>query len=128
MTLSYFFLIQGCPVDTQDNSKRWCSTKVDRNGNHMVGQNQYGNCNQCCPRHIEKSQPLIQSIYLYLNPNFYIVVKANICKCSLILVHFSIAILLVYHPGLTRYRCTIECVQSSIYFNWNNGRLRGCLA
>ena len=39
---------------------------MDKNRNHMVGQNQYGNCNQFCPRHIEKSQPLIQSIYLYL--------------------------------------------------------------
>ena len=62
---AYLFFDLGCPVDTQDNSKRWCSTKVDKNRNHMVGQNQYGNCNQFCPRHIEKSQPLIQSIYLY---------------------------------------------------------------
>ena len=39
----------GCPVDVDDKSKRWCSTKVDSHGNHIAHQNQYGHCANNCP-------------------------------------------------------------------------------
>ena len=40
----------GCAKHPKDNNNElWCSTKVDRNGNHVVGQNQYGYCNKFCP-------------------------------------------------------------------------------
>ena len=39
----------GCTVDHEDNSKKWCSTKVDSNSNHIVNQNEYGYCADNCP-------------------------------------------------------------------------------
>ena len=39
----------GCLVDHEDNSKRWCSTKVDSNNNHIANQNEYGYCEDDCP-------------------------------------------------------------------------------
>ena len=39
----------GCPIDHKDNSKRWCSTKVDSEGNHIANQNEYGYCADDCP-------------------------------------------------------------------------------
>ena len=39
----------GCLVDHEDNSKRWCSTKVDSNNNHIANQNEYGYCADNCP-------------------------------------------------------------------------------
>ena len=39
----------GCPIDHEDNSKRWCSTKVDSNGNHIANQNEFGYCADDCP-------------------------------------------------------------------------------
>ena len=33
-----------CPVDPDDPSKFWCSTKVDNRGYHVVGQQEYGHC------------------------------------------------------------------------------------
>ena len=39
----------GCPIDPVDPSKRWCSTKVDSQGNHMIGLDEYGHCNSNCP-------------------------------------------------------------------------------
>ena len=39
----------GCPIDHEDNSKRWCSTKVDSNGNHIENENEYGYCSDDCP-------------------------------------------------------------------------------
>jgi hypothetical protein len=44
----------GCPVDPEDSSKRWCSTRVDGNGNHVAGQGVYGDCSQGCPIHDDK--------------------------------------------------------------------------
>ena len=41
----------GCPVDPDDSSKRWCSTRTDRKGNHIIGQNEYGHCDITCPNH-----------------------------------------------------------------------------
>ena len=41
----------GCPIDPDDNSKTWCSTRVDQGGNHITGQNKYGFCNEACPKH-----------------------------------------------------------------------------
>ena len=40
---------KGCPVDVDDKSKRWCSTKVDSHGNHIAKQHQYGHCGNNCP-------------------------------------------------------------------------------
>ena len=38
-------------MDPDDKTKRWCSTKVDSNGNHVVKQNEYGHCSKNCPIH-----------------------------------------------------------------------------
>ena len=39
-----------CPIDPDDSSKFWCSTKVDNRGNHVVGQREYGHCSpRLCP-------------------------------------------------------------------------------
>ena len=45
----YIVHILGCPLDHKDNSKRWCSTKVDSSGNHIENQNEYGYCADNCP-------------------------------------------------------------------------------
>jgi len=39
----------GCPVDTVDRSKRWCSTRVDSNGVHVSGVGEFGHCGSGCP-------------------------------------------------------------------------------
>ena len=31
------FTYNGCPIDQEDESKRWCSTKTDKNGDHIIG-------------------------------------------------------------------------------------------
>ena len=41
----------GCPPDLSDQTKLWCSTKVDANGNHISGSNAYGFCSSSCPKH-----------------------------------------------------------------------------
>ena len=39
-----------CPIDPDDSSKFWCSTKVDFRGNHVVGKQEYGHCSpNFCP-------------------------------------------------------------------------------
>lgn len=48
-SFSPFLVFPGCPIDADHKSKRWCSTKVDYNGNHVVKQNQYGHCSSSCP-------------------------------------------------------------------------------
>ena len=48
-SFSPFLAFLGCPIDADHKSKRWCSTKVDYNGNHVVKQNQYGHCSSSCP-------------------------------------------------------------------------------
>ena len=45
----------GCPPDPEVNSETWCSTKVDENGNHIIGQSEYGFCSRNCPKHTGKS-------------------------------------------------------------------------
>ena len=45
--IKYYFV--GCPVDPDDRTKYWCSTKVDSSGNHIVGQGEYGDCSEKCP-------------------------------------------------------------------------------
>lgn len=50
----------GCPVDPDDRSKTWCSTKTDSKGNHISGQNAYGHCALNCPKHT-KNEPLSKS-------------------------------------------------------------------
>jgi len=39
----------GCPVDLEDTSKRWCSTRVDANGEHITGAGEFGHCGPDCP-------------------------------------------------------------------------------
>jgi hypothetical protein len=41
----------GCPVDLEDPSKRWCSTRVDANGEHITGAGEFGHCGPDCPIH-----------------------------------------------------------------------------
>ena len=31
------------------NNEPWCSTKVDRSGQHVTGKGKWGNCGQGCP-------------------------------------------------------------------------------
>jgi len=47
----------GCPIDSNDKTKRWCSTKVDSNGNHVPSQNEYGYCGAFCPAHNDAPAP-----------------------------------------------------------------------
>ena len=42
---------EGCPVDPDDSTKRWCSTKVYPNGTHVSGQGEWGHCSPTCPSH-----------------------------------------------------------------------------
>ena len=42
-------IYSGCPVDPDDENQRWCSTKVDANGLHIQGQDQWGHCSASCP-------------------------------------------------------------------------------
>ena len=46
---TYIILYLGCPVDHENASKRWCSTKVDSKRNHVVNQNEFGYCADNCP-------------------------------------------------------------------------------
>ena len=39
----------GCPIDFNDSTKRWCSTLVDPNGNHVINKQKYGYCSDNCP-------------------------------------------------------------------------------
>merc|ERR1719219_550576 len=41
----------GCPVDPQESTERWCSTKVDSAGNHVTGEKEFGYCASNCPKH-----------------------------------------------------------------------------
>jgi len=41
----------GCPPDPVEAGERWCSTKVDKDGNHIPGKGFYGLCKKECPNH-----------------------------------------------------------------------------
>ena len=41
----------GCPIDPEQPSKTWCSTKVDSSGKHVTGEDEYGFCSRSCPSH-----------------------------------------------------------------------------
>ena len=41
----------GCPPDPVEAGERWCSTKVDKKGNHITGKGFYGLCKSNCPIH-----------------------------------------------------------------------------
>ena len=43
-------IYNACPFDPDDPSQTWCSTKVDNDGNHVVGQKQWGHCSALCPQ------------------------------------------------------------------------------
>merc|ERR1712241_1456918 len=42
-------LIEGCTTETDPDGRWWCSTKVDRELNHIGGQGNWGYCNLDCP-------------------------------------------------------------------------------
>jgi len=41
----------GCVEDSSNPGLRWCSTKVDSDGNHVLRQNEFGYCAANCPNH-----------------------------------------------------------------------------
>ena len=43
---------EGCPVDRKDKTRRWCSTKIDKDGKHVNGN--YGFCSKNCPIELVK--------------------------------------------------------------------------
>ena len=43
---------EGCPVDSSDKTRRWCSTKIDENGKHVNGN--HGFCSKSCPVELVK--------------------------------------------------------------------------
>ena len=51
----------GCAGDPAEDkmAERWCSTKVDANGNHMEGTNHYGYCPPSCPSHYDIQTPQV---------------------------------------------------------------------
>ena len=53
-----------CPVDPQDDSKHWCSTRVDRNGVHVPNVRQWGHCGPNCPLERRPKQSVSQLILL----------------------------------------------------------------
>ena len=47
-----------CPVDPDDSSKFWCSTKVDIRRYHVVGQQEFGHCStRTCPLESKPASP-----------------------------------------------------------------------
>ena len=38
-----------CTLDSAEENKPWCSTRVDGNNNHVPGGGHYGNCGPKCP-------------------------------------------------------------------------------
>ena len=51
---------EGCPVDSSDKTRRWCSTKIDKNGKHVNGN--YGFCSKNCPIELVKGLLLFISM------------------------------------------------------------------
>jgi len=43
----------GCPTDPEDATRRWCSTKTDKNGVHIPNQNAWGYCTPGCKPEID---------------------------------------------------------------------------
>ena len=43
----------GCPTDTEDETRRWCSTKTDKNGVHIPNENAWGYCTPGCKPEID---------------------------------------------------------------------------
>ena len=74
----------GCPIDPDDSSHRWCSTKVDGYGNHVTGRGKYGYCSRSCPKH-QSGRPyrpapiksMTNELFFYLDHHlsFFIYVK-----------------------------------------------------
>jgi len=55
------FTYNGCPTDPFDETKRWCSTKTDENGNHVTGDGTWGYCTPGCKPEIFPDELLIGS-------------------------------------------------------------------
>jgi len=43
----------GCPTDPEDATRRWCSTKTDKNGVHIPNENAWGYCTPGCKPEID---------------------------------------------------------------------------
>ena len=48
------FIYQGekyeaCPEDPEDSNETWCSTRTNRDGEHVGGGGHYGFCGDNCP-------------------------------------------------------------------------------
>ena len=54
-------------MDPEDRTRRWCSTLVDQNGNHIAGRNEYGLCDITCPIHSDGEGRGYSSSFPYLN-------------------------------------------------------------
>ena len=46
----------GCPIVWYDNTKHWCSLKTDSNGHHVSGKENYGFCENHCPKHYDNCE------------------------------------------------------------------------
>ena len=46
----------GCTNADSDDGKKWCSTGVNRRGNHIIGRGMWGHCNKNCPISSSKDQ------------------------------------------------------------------------
>jgi len=53
------FTYTGCPTDPVDQTKRWCSTKTDKNGVHIVGNSTWGYCTSGCKPEVFLDELLI---------------------------------------------------------------------
>ena len=49
-----------CPIDPEDSTKNWCSTKVDVNGVHVPKIGAYGHCGPNCPK-VRRPKQNVQS-------------------------------------------------------------------
>ena len=48
-------IYNGCAMDTMDG-KFWCSTKVDRFGQHVSGKGEWGHCSDDCLQELKKGK------------------------------------------------------------------------
>ena len=86
-----------CPVDPQDDSKHWCSTRVDRNGVHVPNVRQWGHCGPNCPLERRPKQSVSQLILLRILLAEELARAVLICKhkqtnCSVQDQDFSISV------------------------------------
>ena len=66
-------IYNGCAMDTMDG-KFWCSTKVDRFGQHVSGKGEWGHCSDNCLQELKKGNILID-IYVDIHNISYFQVQ-----------------------------------------------------